>query len=126
MTEHFSDSPADPNKVSPRHVFEVRIQLNFQRDQRKLSRPGWVRDLSESGLRAFVAEALLLDEAVILEIPLPDSNKQVIPAKVVRVLGTEYGFQFTALSAEQRCALQAVLNGRPVVPFTPSVAQTSA
>lgn len=126
MTEHFPDSASSPNKVSPRHVFEARIQLNFQRDQRKFSRPGWVRDLSETGLRAFVAEALMLNETVILEIPLPDNNKQVIPAKVVRVLGTEYGFQFTALSAEQRCEIQAALKDRPVIPFSQSAAPTSA
>jgi hypothetical protein len=41
----------------------------------------------------------------------------VIPAKVVRALGTEYGFQLTALSAEQRQRIQAVLEGRPVIPY---------
>jgi hypothetical protein len=41
---------------------------------------------------AFVAEALMLSESVTPEIPLPDCDKQVIPAKVVRALGTEYGF----------------------------------
>jgi PilZ domain len=56
------------------------------------------------------------DEVVILEIPLPNSDKQVIPAKVVRVLGTEYGFQFTALSAEQRRKIQATLEGHPTIP----------
>ena len=48
---------------------------------------GWSRDLSESGLGAFVAQALVLGEFVTLEIPLPDSDKQVIPAKVARRAG---------------------------------------
>ena len=73
------------------------MQIRLERDQRKLSLQGWVRDLSESGLRAFVAEPLMTGESVNLEIPMLN-DKQVIPAKVVRVLGTEYGFQFTALS----------------------------
>jgi len=82
----------------------------------KLSLQGWSRDLSESGVGAFVAEALILSESVILEIPLPDCDKQVIPAKVVRALGTEYGFQFTALSAEQRRQIRAALKERPAIP----------
>jgi hypothetical protein len=32
-----------------------------------------------------------------LEIPFPDAVSHDIPAQVVRALGTEYGFQFTAL-----------------------------
>ncbi len=76
-----------------------------------------MRNLSESGLRAFVAEALTLGESVMLEIPPPDSDKQVIPAKVVRALGTEYGFQFTALSAEQRTRIRATLKGQQAIPY---------
>jgi hypothetical protein len=65
---------------------------------------------------AFVAEALTLDESVTLEIPLPGCDKQVIPAKVVRALGTEYGFEFTALSAEQRRQIRETLEERPAIP----------
>ena len=75
-----------------------------------------MRNLSESGLGAFVAEALVLGELVTLELPLPDCSKQVIPAQVVRALGTEYGFQFTALSAEQREQIRAALQDRPAIP----------
>jgi hypothetical protein len=126
MTEHLPDSIGSTEEISPRHVFEARIQLRLQRDQRKISLPGWVRDLSESGLRAFVAEALMPYESVLLEIPLPNNDKQTIPAKVVRVLGTEYGFQFTALSAEQRCQIQATLQGCPPIPFSHSATHGSA
>ena len=126
MTEDLPDLASNPDKISPRHVFEARIQLRLQRDQRKISLQGWVRDLSESGLRAFVAEALTPSEAVVLEIPLPNSDKQVIPAKVVRVLGTEYGFEFTALSAEQRCQIQSAIRGLPSIPMTRFATQTSA
>ena len=104
------------SKVSPRHVFEARIQIRLQRDQRKLSLPGWVRDLSETGLRAFVAEPLNLGESVTFEILMPDCDKQVIPAKVVRALGTEYGFAFTALSAEQRDRINTALKECPPIP----------
>ena len=103
--------------MSPRHVFEIRIRIRLQRDTQRLTLQGWSRDLSESGLGAFVAQALVLGELVTLEIPLPDSDKQVIPAKVARALGTEYGFQFTALSAAQRTRIRATLKGHPSVPY---------
>src|SRR5579871_348694 len=106
MTEHFPDSTGSPDQIAPRHVFEARTQIRLERDERKLSLQGWLRDLSESGLRAFIAESLLLGESVVLDVPLADAKKQVITAKIVRVLGTEYGFQFTALSAEQRGQIQ--------------------
>jgi len=105
------------DKIAPRHMFEARIQVHLQRDNRRLSLQGWARNLSESGMRAFVAEALILEESVTLEIPLPECKKQVIPAKVVRALGTEYGFQFTALSAEQRWQIRATLEERPRIPY---------
>ena len=90
--------------------------FGLQRYGKKLSVQGWSRDLGESGLGAFVAEALILGESVTLEIPLPDCDKQVIPAKVVRARGTEYGFQFMALSAEQRRQIRATLKERPAIP----------
>jgi hypothetical protein len=93
----------------------MRIQLT--REGKKLTQQGWARGLSESGIGAFVADSLVLDEVVTLEVPLPHAGDQVIPATVVRALGTEYGFQFTALSAEQRQHIRATLKGRPPIPY---------
>jgi hypothetical protein len=89
--------------------------IRLERHGQKLSLQGWARDLSESGLGAFVADALLPGEFVTLEIPLLDSAKQVVPAKVSRALGTAYGFQFTALSSEQRRQILATLDERPAL-----------
>jgi len=102
--------------ISPRHRFEARVSICVQRGQQKLSLQGWVRDLSESGLRAFVADSLVPGESVTFEIPLSDTGNQVIPAKVMRALGTDYGFQFTALSAEQRNQIQVTLSKSPELP----------
>lgn len=116
ITPLSDDAMGSVDRISPRHVFETRFWIRLRRDGQKLSLQGWSRDLSESGLGAFVAEALILSESVTLEIPLPDCDKQVIPAEVVRALGTEYGFQFTALSAEQRRQIRATLKDRPAIP----------
>ena len=102
-------------EISPRHRFEARIDIRVRRGERELSLQGWARDLSESGLRAFVADPLEKGELVVFEIPLPDIDRQVIPAKVVRTLGTDYGFEFTALSAEQRSHIQLALRNCPLL-----------
>ena len=117
MTLLSDNATALADRISPRHVFETRIRIRLQRDGQRLNPEGWARDLSESGLSAFVAQALLLGEIITLEIPLPDFDKLVIPAKVARSVGTEYGFQFTALSAEQRKRIRATLKERPVIPY---------
>lgn len=104
-------------RISTRHVFETRITIRIQRDNQRLVLQGWTRNLSESGLNAFVAHALVLGESVMLEIRLSNSGKHAIPAQVVRALGTEYGFQFTALSVEQRSQVRATLKGRPEIPY---------
>jgi PilZ domain len=116
-TPHSDDAMGSVDRISPRHVFEAMIQILVQRDSTKRKLQGWVRNLSESGLGAFVADALIVGESVTLEIPLPDCDKQMIPATVVRALGTEYGFRFTALSAEQRRQLQSTLKERPAIPY---------
>ena len=117
MTTPLSDdAKGSVGRISPRHAFETRIQILLQRDSTKLSLQGWVRNLSESGVGAFVAESLIPGESVMLEIPLSGGDKQVIPATVARALGTEYGVQFTALSADQRRQIRATLRERPTIP----------
>ena len=98
-------------------MFETRIRIGLQRDSRSVTLQGWTRDLSEGGVNAFVAQPLALGEFVTLEILLAGSGQHVIPAKVARALGTEYGFQFTALSTEQRKQIRATLKGRPAIPY---------
>jgi hypothetical protein len=115
-TPSFDEKRSPAGRISPRHVFETRIRIRLQRDSQKLTLQGWTRNLSEGGLNAFVAHALALRESVVLEIRLSNSGKHAIPAQVVRVLGTEYGFQFTALSVEQRIQIRTTLKGYPEIP----------
>src|SRR4030095_15926121 len=85
--------PAD--RITPRYLFEARIRVCVQRGSQKLVMEGWARDLSESGLSAFVARDLIADELVTLDVPLgPARGRLRIPGKVVRCLGTQYGFRF--------------------------------
>ena len=82
-----------------------------------LQTEGWARDMSESGVGAFVAAPLLVGESVTLTIPLP-TGEVVIPAKVRRNLGTQYGFEFTALSTEQRQQIASVLAKSRTLPIS--------
>jgi len=104
------------NRIAARYVFESRISIRFRRSGQNLSAQGWARDLSESGLGGFVAESLVIGELVTLHVQLGTLGKQSIAAKVSRKLGTQYGFQFTALSAEQRREIQVTLMGQTAIP----------
>src|SRR5713101_6089756 len=97
------------DRIAARYAFEARIRIYFERYDREFVTDGWARDLSESGLGAFVALQLTVDELVTLEIPLASSAKLMLPAKVARCLGTQYGFRFTALSAAQRTLIQSAV-----------------
>ena len=92
-------------RIAPRYVFEARFRLRIQRGPQTLVVGGWSRDLSESGLGAFVAEPLHVGESLTIEIPLPGKETLSLPAMVVKSLGTQYGFAFTAMSAKQRQAM---------------------
>ena len=111
------DFVSSHNRIAARYPYESRILVRFCRDDRKHAAEGWARDLSESGLGAFVAKDLVIGEQVTLQIRLRDSGKEEIVAKVARQVGTQYGFQFIALSAQQRLGIQAALEGQTPIPY---------
>ncbi len=100
------------NRIAPRYAFEARILIHVQRGEHSRVLNGWARDISESGTCAFVAEELRPNESVTLTIPMPKSEALVVAARVAGTLGTQYGFQFLAVSAEQRALIQSATAGR--------------
>ena len=76
-----------------------------------------MRDLSESGLGAFVARQLVVGEKVTLTLQIAESVRLVIPAVVSVSVGTRYGFRFLALSAEQRAQIGLAIQQQPAIPF---------
>ena len=100
-------------RITPRYVFEARIRILVQRASQNLAMEGWARDISETGISAFVAQGLIVGELITLEIPLASSGWHSIPAKVARCLGTQYGFQFTALSPGQRENIRFAVRDHP-------------
>ena len=108
--------PADSSRIYPRYPFEARIRIRIQRAGQELVAGGWARDMSESGIGAFVAEELMQGEEVGLEVPMPGGTTLDVIASVSRNLGTQYGLMFTALSAAQRGQIQAVMDGKKPLP----------
>jgi PilZ domain len=109
-------SAGDSSRISPRFKFEARFRLRIQRKGEDLTVGGWARDISESGIGAFVAEELSPGEEVDLEVPFPGDVTLSIRACVSRNLGTQYGLMFTSLSPEQRRHIQSVVNGKSPLP----------
>jgi len=95
------------------------MKIEIQRDHKTRVTAGWARDLSENGLGAFVGADLIIGETATLTIPFRDEEELVIPAKVTRKVGTEYGFQFTALSPKQRNQIRNALSKSKMIPFVP-------
>jgi len=83
--------------------------VRLRRGSQAVLAHGWARDISESGLGAFIARDLVLGEQVTIHLRLGDSANTEIAARVVRQVGTQYGFQFTALTVEQRIEIQFTL-----------------
>ena len=100
-------------RITPRYIFEARIRIRVQRTSQNLVMEGWARDISETGISAFVAQGLIVGELVTLEIPLASSSWHSIPATVARCVGTQYGFQFTALSPVQREYIRLAVRDHP-------------
>ncbi len=69
------------NRIAPRFAFEGHIRIRLQRGDRPRVFGGWARDISESGISAFVARELSIGELVRLEVPLDKSIELVISAK---------------------------------------------
>ena len=67
-----TDKPLGVERVLPRHQFEARVKIEVMRERGTSLTEGWARDLSESGLGAFVGMQLVVGELATLRIPLQD------------------------------------------------------
>lgn len=97
------------SRITPRYEFEARVAI---RTQAGITIEGWTRDISESGLGAFVGRGIGLGDSVTLTFHLSPSVRLSVPAQVVVADGTRYGFRFTALSAEQRANILGAVKSR--------------
>ena len=111
------DQQSGVKRIVPRYPFEARFKIQIARPQGPLATEGWARDISESGIGAFVATPLEMGESATLLVPLAKGVELVVPAKVTRILGTQYGFQFQALSAQQRDQILRAVAGKKAMHY---------
>jgi len=114
MTRTSDGHRESASRIAPRYQFETRVAIQMKSGT---TTEGWVRDLSESGVGAFVGRELTVGETGTLTFRLSDSVKMVVPAQVVVSVGTRYGFRFLALSAEQRDQVLKATRHLKVIPF---------
>src|SRR5258708_23266627 len=117
-----SQATPKARRIVPRYPFEARFKVRIERAEGVLETEGWARDLSESGLGAFVATSITLGESATLRIPLGHDQELMLPTKVTRILGTEYGFQFMALSPGQRDQILQAVRGKKAISYQPTFA----
>ena len=90
----------DPKRISGRFEFRIEFSGFVQRYGKEVSFRGWSRDLSESGMGAYIPVELREGEQVNLDLTLEaGAPKLRVAAKVRRSQGFEYGFEFVTLSA---------------------------
>jgi len=108
--------PTDSTRIAHRYPFETRFKIRLLRGSGDQIVGGWARDISESGIGAFVAEELIPEEEIELEVPFPGGVMLKLPARVSRNLGTQYGLMFTGLSLEQRRHILTAIAGKTPLP----------
>jgi len=106
----------DSKRISPRYAYEARFRISVRRDGEERVFEGRARDVSESGMRAFVGQTLHLEEIAMVTLPIPGLENAPLHAKVSRAVGTEYGFQFLTLSPLQRSHIQGLVENRTPIP----------
>jgi hypothetical protein len=116
MLPSSSKRPVDSTRIAHRYPFETRIKIRLLGRAGDQVVGGWARDISESGIGAFVAEELISEEEVELEVPFTEGVTLKLPARVSRNLGTQYGMVFTALSLGQRQHIQSAIAGKAPLP----------
>lgn len=100
-----------PKRISGRYELRIEFSGIVRRYGKEVVFRGWSRDLSESGMGAYVPVDLLEGELVELDLPLEaDAPNLRVAAKVRRSHGSEYGFEFVTLSAGQRAAIASAVS----------------
>ncbi|HLH07705.1 MAG TPA: PilZ domain-containing protein [Terriglobales bacterium] len=99
-----------PKRISGRYELRFEFTGTVRRFGKESVFRGWSRDLSESGMGAYVPVELREGELVDLDLPLEsDAPALRVAAKVRRSHGSEYGFEFVTLSATQRAAIASAV-----------------
>jgi hypothetical protein len=111
MSTPFTDPKPDfrTSRRYPRHVLDVRISVHTFRSGQNISYWGRSSELGEDGIGATLTGELEPGEVVSMELSLPMSPFPIKFRALVRYRdGLRHGFEFLALSANQRDQIRRV------------------
>jgi hypothetical protein len=108
-----TSQPDRRRRRHPRYRTDFRVTVSFLVGSRHQQVEGHCRDLSQAGIGILLAEELGAGDVVGLSFLLPGSAAPWEVRAVVRYRrGYQYGFEFLALTAEQRGSLGTYLIGQ--------------
>jgi c-di-GMP-binding flagellar brake protein YcgR len=100
----------------PRYRIDFRLKLNYLQGDYYQTIEGHSRNLSEAGIGMLLAAELSIGDVAALSLCFPKLASPLELRAVVRYRhGYQYGFEFLALTDEQRQALSEFLHGREEV-----------
>ena len=112
-----SDSAPNPSSSSrrfQRHPLDIRISLQVFRDGETISVWGRSSELGEDGIGGTVTTQLEPGEVVSMELSLPLTAFPIKCRALVRYRdGLRHGFEFLALSPQQRDAIRKLCQALP-------------
>lgn len=104
--------PRGEQRVYPRTLFSVPLQLRHLRPGGVSTSRGLTLDLSEGGVGALVQIDLIVGEAIEIELQLPKGLLSAVA--IVRYSSSlRSGFEFVGLSAEERQKIAATIGAKP-------------
>ena len=108
-----TSQPDRRRRRHPRYRADFRVTVGFLLGNRHQKVEGHCRDLSQAGIGILLAEELGTGEVVGLSFLFPESAVPWEVRAVVRYRrGYQYGFEFLALTTEQRTLLGNYLVGK--------------
>ena len=94
-------------RKTPRFLFDARLKVTVLANAKKQELFGRVRDISENGVGAVIADPLQSGQRVTLEFPVPAQPKPLVVNAVVSYRrGFHHGFELLALEAEQSAVIR--------------------
>jgi len=101
----------------PRHRTDLSLTVTVLRQEGYSRLQGRCHEIAEAGLGGAISTALVAGEVVSLEFSIPDMSEPLVLRAVVRHrAGLVYGFEFIALSPEQRERILTFAKPLPLVP----------
>jgi c-di-GMP-binding flagellar brake protein YcgR len=95
-------------RQTPRRKIHTHLKISRTIDGQKKLVPGYVRNISEGGIAAFVPGQLSVGEVVELEFTIPDLEKTIRERARVRTIEVfHHGLEFVALSEFSRRVIAA-------------------